>query len=312
MLSLIIFLEIRLQKRLKANKIRNEEDQKVMGYIEQIKKLKSDKKEVKERLNKLNQITKNYLHEFFHVSLSASYSEIIPELTKKKNTKYNAFCQTMLNEYYSDEKISEAKVSYLIDLLIKTIKEDKKILQENKREEKLKEGNKEKKKENSVIKKPLAIDKPIVKNTHTPNTINEPDIITPNPDFKKFFSQKRESEKIMNSFFKNKEMMFLSRIPLKMEQEIIELFQKKPHIHKELKKLSASLNIAYESFKEIFNQEYQKGDKEKKKELRKMSEEWNREKKNIFSQINNPIRRHMIEFYLLDKYSQKFMQIKSK
>jgi hypothetical protein len=234
-----------------------------------IKRIKAKKIGEKEKLNEINTLAKKFFQEFFYLDKNLSYSELIEKFEKIKKPEYILFCQKMLEEYYSDKTLTKEKVEQIADLLAKTIIKERKISE-----------RKDEEKQDSL------------KNEH----------------ILEFIKHNNEAHRILNSFYKDKELMKLSRKPVTSEKESSDFFKNQKALE-EIRKLSTPLKKAYIYFKVLFNSAYERASQEEKYLMKKLAEDWNSERKKIFSMIKNPIRQHMLEVYLFDKHYKKFKNI---
>jgi len=120
---------------------------------------------------------------------------------------------------------------------------------------------------------------------------------------REFMKHNSEVHKTLKNFYKDKNLMKLSKKQI-TEKDMAELL-KNQEIG-ELRKLSAQLKKARSYFTLIFNSAYEKANNNEKFLLQKLAEEWKKEREKIFSVIKNPIKQHMLEVYLLDKYHKLF------
>lgn len=272
----IIILEIRYRKKLKEEKTKREVEEKVINYINEIKKVKTDKssKDEREKLNKLSLTAKNFFSEFFNLNKNLSYSELIEKFEKLNKYDYINFCKEMLDEYYSEQQVSNEKVNYLADSLVKRILEERKI--NLKQDKKTQESG-----EKNIWKSEL----------------------------NNFICHKNEAKNAINKFYQNKKIMELSRKAIKSEHEAFDLLRKNPEIYQELKNLSSILKKMYYFLSSLMNIDYKKGDKHTKKQIKNLIKNWQLKKKKIFEQEKNPVKQHIIDYYLIDEYFRKFMKI---
>jgi len=296
---LIVFIEIRLKRKMKEKSEKKAVQEKTLGYIEQIKSIKNEKKPEKAKLNELSLISKNFFQEYFSISKNISYSELIENFTKMKKYDYIDFCREMLEEYYLEKEVTAEKIETLSENLINIIYKEQKILPDA-----------------DKIPAPVQPTLQDIKNTVEGRKIPELPKINESrkideslkSELNKFIASKKEAQKIINKFYSDKKIMELSRKKITLSSEAQKILNENPELHNELRNLSVLLGKSYSCLNSLITLGYKKGDLNTQKAITALIKEWQREKEKIFLQAKNPIKQHMIYFHLIDKYFVKFMR----
>jgi len=270
-LAVIILIEIMLKKKIREKERQNLTDEKANDYIGQLKRLKYDKKSAKEKLNKLNLIAKNYFHDFYGISHNLSYSEIMKKLEEMKKPDYLDFCRSMIEEYYSEERILPEKVTNLISLMIKTIGCGRKM--------KIGKEPGEKSEKREKMRKEL----------------------------NNFIEHLKKSHKIMERIHSNPHLARLERANIRNSGEMSEFFRENKTACEEIKNISSELKNLQSSLDKMIKIAYEKD--ESNEAIKSLIKEWRDEKNKISPHVHNPIKQHRIEFHLLEKYYRKFMAL---
>jgi hypothetical protein len=282
LITAVIFLIVErvLHRGIVKTKEEKEEEQKFKEEIEKIRRIKSEKKTAKEKLNNLTFASKEFFDKNFNISKNLGFSEIIENLRKQKRERYIPFCQAMLKEYYLDQTIENDRVNQLIDSFAFIVKKD---------------GNIEDGKE--IYPRIKKLEKPgIKKSNYLENYIRD------------FLKESSNVHRIETRIHSNKHTMELSRKHV-AEHETKRFLMDNPLVLDEMKKLNEALKQTHSTFTRLFNEVYHLGNK---KELRKMAEAWKNEKHRLHSIIKNPLRQHMLEIALFDKYYRKLKEIMNK
>ena len=121
-ISIAIALTI-VEKRLKEKRLIQEKEEN--SNILEIKKLRKSTKPVREKLVLLNKLSKELFKEEFGIDSRTTFSELSEE-SKKFPTKVSGFSKEMASTYYQEETLTEEKLNYLIDSLLKIKSPDEK------------------------------------------------------------------------------------------------------------------------------------------------------------------------------------------
>jgi len=262
---ILTLIESHFKKKLRSFETRAE-----TVYISEIYRIMKSNNANEEKLDSINLIAKKFFHEFFGLDSRLSYSELIDEFNGKKEASLVQFCETMLVQYYSGEKLTDDKIKEIAKKLEEIIRESKRIgIQKPKQEEK-------------------------------PAALEAGDLIA------EFFLYKKEAEIVLRTMLSDKNIERLSK---KEVIDAEELSKVNPKAVSNIQKISSFLKKAREVFKELFDKVYKNATEEQKQKLKAMISRWEEEQKEILEWKKNPIKQQIIKLRIIGRYFKNFQSI---
>jgi hypothetical protein len=261
-----------IESKLKK-KIESEKDKKEIVYINELNKIENTKASSARKLNLINRLVKRLFRESFGIDSNLSYSEVIEEFRKRKETQIVKFCELMLSTYYSGEQINPEK----IDLIMKKLGEilEKKFL------------SNEEKKEEEDSKKPLA------------ERIEE------------FSVYKKQAEIMLRKIASDKTLMNSLKKDNIFRENLRKWAEINPKAASDLSKSASYLREAHKIFRSIFHRVYKNGTEVQKIKLTDLANKWKEEQGEVLIKSDNPFQKQIMELKLIDKYFNKFKDILS-
>lgn len=261
---ILTLVESHFKKKLRSFETRAE-----TVYISGLDRIMKSKNANEEKLDSISIVAKKFFHEFFGLDLRLSYSELVDEFKEKGEISLVQFCEIMLLQYYSGEKLTNEKIREIAKKLEGIIRKSKRV----------------------GIQKPKQEEKP------TPlfdNSIAE------------FALYKKEAEIVLRTMLSDKNVERLSK---KEAIDTEELSKVNPKAISDIQKISSFLKKAHEVFKELFGKVYKNATEEQKQKLRAMIDKWKEEQKEILEWNKNPIKQQILKLKIIDRYFKNFQNI---